>query len=90
MFDAVTDFVKTNDFHDKIISDLPEIKSYVISGESKRGWTSWLACGMDDRCSGAAPVVMDLIKMHETLHMHYRALGGWSFVFSPYYSTFRT
>ena len=26
------------------------LRSYVISGMSKRGWTSWLSCAYDDRC----------------------------------------
>ena len=62
------------------------LQNYVISGDSKRGWTSWLTAALDQRVIGSLPKVFDLVRTRETLHGHYRALGGWSFAFNPYYN----
>jgi len=58
---------------------------YVITGGSKRGWTTWTTGASDSRVVGIAPIVMDLVKLESTLDHHYQSLIGWSFAFNDYY-----
>lgn len=55
--DAIQDFSKRNK-----ICNLP--KKFLISGFSKRGWTSWMAAATGDkRIKAIAPAVIDILNM---------------------------
>lgn len=40
-----------------------EVASFIITGASKRGWTTYLVGGTDKRVAGIAPMVFDMLDM---------------------------
>ncbi|MFS0489289.1 PhoPQ-activated pathogenicity-related family protein [Leadbetterella byssophila] len=62
-----------------------EIKRFVISGASKRGWTTWLSSAIDDsRVVAIAPMVIDMLNMPETLNYQYKTYGEYSIQIEDY------
>ena len=57
--DAVQEFATKNLKHD--------VKRFVVSGASKRGWTTWLTGAMDSRAVAIAPMVIDVLNMPKNL-----------------------
>ncbi len=55
-------------------------EQFIVSGESKRGWTSWLSGAVaGDKVKAIMPVVWDGINLSEVFHSQWRNYGGWSF-----------
>lgn len=52
-----------------------ELKSFVVSGASKRGWTSWLTGAADSRVKAIAPMVIDTLNMKEQLALQITSFG---------------
>lgn len=57
------------------------MEKFLVSGASKRGWTTWLVGGVlgslpNSRVVGIAPIVMDMLDFQpNVLHM-YKAYGA--------------
>jgi len=54
------------------------IKKFIVTGASKRGWTTWLTSGSDPRVVALAPMVIDLLNMGPQMEHQKKELGGFS------------
>ncbi|HEV3484542.1 MAG TPA: PhoPQ-activated pathogenicity-related family protein [Vicinamibacterales bacterium] len=55
-----------------------KVTRYVVSGASKRGWTTWTTAAVDKRVVAIAPAVIDLLNVEASFVHHWRAYGAWS------------
>ncbi|MBN1806620.1 MAG: PhoPQ-activated pathogenicity-related family protein [Sedimentisphaerales bacterium] len=61
-----------------------QIHEFVVSGGSKRGWTTWLTAAVDKRVVAIVPVVIDVLNMAEQMRHHYSAYGFYSKAIEDY------
>lgn len=65
------------------------IDTFIISGASKRGWTTWLTGAVEahgkKRVKAMVPVVLDLLGMEDFLHRQFKSYNGYSFALQPYW-----
>jgi PhoPQ-activated pathogenicity-related protein len=54
------------------------VKRFVVSGASKRGWTTWTTAAVDSRVVAIAPAVIDMLNVEPSFEHHWRAYGAWS------------
>jgi PhoPQ-activated pathogenicity-related protein len=52
------------------------IDDFVVTGYSKRGWTTWLTGAVDTRVKAIIPGVIDLLNMDESMIHHYGFYDG--------------
>jgi PhoPQ-activated pathogenicity-related protein len=68
--DTVQQFLKVN--------KLADIDDFIVTGESKRGWTTWLTAAVDSRIKAIAPLVIDLLQLDEQFIHQFESLGIFS------------
>ncbi len=54
------------------------VTRFVVSGASKRGWTTWATAAVDQRVIAIAPAVIDMLNVEPSFIHHFRAYGAWS------------
>jgi len=54
------------------------IDGFVVSGGSKRAWTSWLVGILDPRVVGMIPIVINVLDVDATTRHHWEAMGYFS------------
>ena len=74
--DAVQQFSRKELKHD--------INRFVVSGASKRGWTTWLTGASDPRVTAIAPMVIDVLNMPISLDYHVEAWQEYSIQIEDY------
>ncbi|MGN6492410.1 MAG: PhoPQ-activated pathogenicity-related family protein [Agriterribacter sp.] len=74
--DAVQEFSKQQLNH--------TVNRFVVSGASKRGWTTWLTGANDKRAQAIAPMVIDVLNMPVSLDYQIKALGDYSVQIEDY------
>ena len=65
----------------QFLSQQPEpivIEDFVVTGASKRGWTTWLTAAVDDRIRAIMPIVIDTFDLPRSIEHHWGAYGEWS------------
>ena len=55
-----------------------EIEKFVVSGASKRGWTTWTTGGVDNRVEAIIPVVIDVLNVEPSFEHHWSVYGFWA------------
>lgn len=74
--DAVQEFAKTKLNY--------EINRFVVSGASKRGWTTWLTGANDDRVKAIAPMVIDMLNMPVSIDYQIQVWNDYSIQIQDY------
>jgi PhoPQ-activated pathogenicity-related protein len=62
------------------------VESFIVSGASKRGWTTWLTAAVDRRVRAIAPMVIDTLNMRAQMPRQLEAFGAYSARLAPYTS----
>ena len=70
--DAITQFCATDE-GGKI-----KVDKFVVSGGSKRGWTTWTTAAVDKRVVAIIPLVIDVLNIDKSMAHHYQAYGFWA------------
>ncbi len=61
-----------------------KINEFVVSGGSKRGWTTWLVGVVDKRVIAIMPTVIDALNSEAITRHHYEAYGFFSTALNDY------
>lgn len=62
----------------------PGFDKFIVTGASKRGWTTWLTAAVDSRVCALAPSVIDVLNMREQMAQQKKTYGGFSNKLRPY------
>jgi PhoPQ-activated pathogenicity-related protein len=70
--DAVTSFCASPD------GGQTKIDGFVVTGASKRGWTTWTTAAVDKRVVAFVPIVIDTLNLEPAAKHHFEAYGFWA------------
>lgn len=60
------------------------IDDFVVSGGSKRGWTTWTTAAVDKRVKAIMPASIDLLNLIPSFRHHRAVYGGWADAIDDY------
>jgi len=55
-----------------------ETDEFVVTGASKRGWTTWLSAAVDGRVKGIVPMVIDMLSLGDHVTLQVASFGRMS------------
>lgn len=61
-----------------------KIENFVVSGGSKRGWTTWCTAAVDKRVAAAIPIVIDVVNVPACTKHHIEAYGFYAEAIGDY------
>jgi PhoPQ-activated pathogenicity-related protein len=70
--DAVTSFLASNE------GGQIKIDNFVVTGASKRGWTTWTTAAVDKRVIAIIPIVIDTLNLELAGKHQFEAYGFWA------------
>lgn len=81
---GVNAMTAVQDFFSRFFPTRIQPTSFLVSGASKRGWTTWTVAAVDSRVSAAVPIVMPIPDVVPNIAAEWRAYGNWSFALKDY------
>src|SRR5688572_24425160 len=60
------------------------VEKFVVSGGSKRGWTTWCTAAVDKRVAAVIPIVIDVVNVPECSRHHVAAYGFYAQAIGDY------
>ena len=80
LFPMAKSAVKAMDTVAAIIEDKhgDTVDAFMVTGASKRGWTTYLSAVVDDRIKAIAPIVIDTLNMPAQTPHQFKTYGGYS------------
>ncbi|HOK08118.1 MAG TPA: PhoPQ-activated protein PqaA family protein [Candidatus Hydrogenedens sp.] len=77
LFAMAKSAVRAMDTTQAILGNIAPVQ-FIVSGGSKRGWTTWLTGLTDYRVKAIAPLVIDVLNMDKQMEHHKKVYGYWA------------